>query len=84
MHKIILLGATAVILTLGSANVYAMGMGSGGAGSSSPLSPEASPYAILEPQTVMRSGVSEGRASYSGNGAAYAPTATFHRLRPMR
>jgi hypothetical protein len=44
MRKTLLLGTTVVVLALGSASAYAMGGGN--------VSPEASPYAILEPQSV--------------------------------
>jgi hypothetical protein len=66
MRKICLLGG-AVIVTFAAANAYAMGPGGGD------LTPDQSPYAILEPQTVMPSGLNEGRASYyPGNDAASA------------
>ena len=42
MRKTILFGATAVALTFGAANAYAMGGGD--------LTPEQSPYALLAPQ----------------------------------
>ena len=58
MRKFVLFGATAVVLALGVAHASAMGSGN--------LSPEASPYAILEPQTVAPSGIGEGRAAYTG------------------
>ena len=60
MRKIILFGATAVALTLGAANAYAMGGGD--------LSPEQSPYALLAPQTLHQSPTSEGRSAYPGRG----------------
>jgi hypothetical protein len=60
MRKIMLLGATAVALTLGAANAYAMGGGD--------LSPEQSPYALLAPQTLHQSPTSEGRSAYPGRG----------------
>jgi hypothetical protein len=63
MRKTILLGTTAVALALGAANAYAMGGG--------PLSPEASPYAILEPQTVAPSMMSEGRAALTGGDPSF-------------
>jgi hypothetical protein len=59
MRKIILLGATAVVLSLGAVNAYAMGGGN--------LSPEQSPYALLAPQTLAPTGTSEGRAAYTGH-----------------
>jgi hypothetical protein len=61
MRKIILFGATALALTFGAANAYAMGGGD--------LSPEQSPYALLAPQTLHQSPTSEGRSSsYGGQG----------------
>ena len=61
MRKTLLLGATAVVLALASASAYAMGGGN--------ISPEASPYAILEPQTLAPSTMTEGRAAYTGGDA---------------
>jgi len=61
MRKILLLGATAVVLALGSAGAFAMGGGN--------ASPEASPYAILEPQTLAPPAMTEGRAAYIGSDA---------------
>jgi hypothetical protein len=63
MRNIVLLGTTAVVLTLGAANAYAMGGGN--------PSPEASPYAILEPQSVARSIMSEGRAALAGGDPSF-------------
>jgi hypothetical protein len=63
MRKILLLGTTGVVLTLGAANAYAMGGGN--------LSPEASPYAILEPQSVASSITSEGRAALTGGDPSF-------------
>jgi hypothetical protein len=60
MRKTILFGATAVALTLGAANAYAMGGGD--------LTPQQSPYALLAPQTLQQSPRSEGRSSYGGQG----------------
>lgn len=62
MRKIILLGAAAV-LSLGSAGAYAMGGGN--------IAPEASPYALIAPQTVGPSFGGEGRAVYTGPNAYY-------------
>jgi hypothetical protein len=61
MRKTLLLGTTAVVLALVSASAYAMGGGN--------VSPEASPYAILEPQTLAPSTMTEGRAAYTGSDA---------------
>lgn len=61
MRTTLLLGTTAVVLALASANAYAMGGGN--------VSPQASPYAILEPQTLAPSTMTEGRAAYTGGGA---------------
>jgi hypothetical protein len=63
MRKIILLGTTAVALALGAANAYAQGGGN--------LSPEASPYAILAPQTLAPSVMSEGRAALTGGDPSF-------------
>ena len=79
MRKIVLFGATAIVLTLGAADASAMGSGN--------LSPQASPYAILEPQTAPPSAIDEGRAAYIGGEmgdksgfdaarAGYGPTVT--------
>jgi hypothetical protein len=64
MRKIILLGAAAA-LSLGSVNAYAMGGGGGN------ISPEASPYAILAPQTLGPSWTNEGRSVYTGPDGDY-------------
>jgi len=58
MRMIRLIAATAVIVGLGAANAFAMGGGN--------LSPEQSPYAILEPQTLAPYGATEGRSVYTG------------------
>jgi hypothetical protein len=63
MRKTILLGTTAVALALGAANAYAMGPN---------LSPEASPYAIHEPQTVAPSFMNEGRAALTGGDPSFS------------
>jgi hypothetical protein len=63
MRNIVLLGTTAVVLTLGAANAYAMGGGN--------VSPEASPYAILEPQSVAPSVMGEGRAALTGGDPSF-------------
>ena len=63
MRKIILFGATAAALALGAASAYAAGGGN--------LSPEASPYAVIAPQTTLQSPMSEGRAAYTGADAGY-------------
>jgi hypothetical protein len=62
MRNTILLGTTAVLFALGGANAYAMGGGSGN------VSPEASPYALLAPQTVQPYATTEGRAAYVSHG----------------
>ena len=61
MRKILLLGTTAVVLAFGSASAFAMGGGN--------ISPEASPYAIMEPQTLAPSTMTEGRAADTGSDA---------------
>ena len=48
MRNILVLGTTAVVLAFGAPSAYAMGGGGN-------LSPEQSPYAILEPQTLGQS-----------------------------
>jgi hypothetical protein len=58
MRKIMLFGATAIALALGAANAYAIGGRN--------LSPEQSPYAVIAPQTLTPSPLSEGRAVYTG------------------
>jgi hypothetical protein len=60
----VLLAATAV-LTLNAADAFAgHGRGHGGQGGGN-LPAAASPYAILEPQTVAPAGGGEGRAAYT-------------------
>jgi hypothetical protein len=63
MRKIILLGAAAAALSLGSISAFAMGGGN--------VSPEASPYAILAPQTLGPSWTDEGRAAATVNDGYY-------------
>jgi hypothetical protein len=63
MRKIILFGAASLVLSLGAVNAYAMGGGN--------LSPEASPYAIIAPQTLGPSWTNEGRAVYTGHDGGY-------------
>ena len=53
MQKITPYGAACVILTLAASSAYPMGGG--------PTNPEASPYAILEPQTVGQPMAAESR-----------------------
>lgn len=67
MRKIILSATTVVALALGAGGAYAMGGGN--------ASPEASPYAIIEPQTVAPLAMSEGRAALVGDDWRYAPGA---------
>jgi hypothetical protein len=76
MHKIILCGATAVVLILANASAYARG------GGGDP-SPEESPYAILEPQTVAPlafapRALKEGRSAFSGNDTDYSSQYSDH------
>ena len=61
MHKIVLVGATAAIFALGAAKAYALGAPN--------LSPQASPYAVLVPQSTM----SEGRSAYTNGASPEAP-----------
>ena len=65
MRKIISLAATAVVFTLGAAAANA-------AGSGHDLSPEESPYAILEPQTAAPPAMSEGRSAFMGSDEGYS------------
>ena len=80
MRKIILFGAAAA-LSLGSAGAYAMGGGN--------IAPEASPYALIAPQTLEPS-LGEGRSAYTSpngyygeqpgnNGPAVEQSPTTHR-----
>jgi hypothetical protein len=64
MRKISLFGGAAAIFALAAANAYAMGPGGGD------LTPDESPYAILAPQTVTPSWISERRASFYESNAA--------------
>jgi hypothetical protein len=67
MRKICLFGGAAAIFAFAAANANAMGPGGGD------LTPGESPYAILEPQTVTPSWISERRASsYEGSAASSA------------
>lgn len=82
MRKIILFGATAVVLSLGAANAFAMGGGGN-------LSPEELPYALIAPQTLGPAGTNEGRSVYVSpdvdNGAAATnDNATRHRRHQRR
>jgi hypothetical protein len=77
MRKIILFGAAAAV-SLGSASAYAMGGGN--------IAPEASPYALIAPQTLEPAFGGEGRAVYTGPNAygaqqtpAVTPNSTMHR-----
>jgi hypothetical protein len=58
----VLLAATAV-LTLNASDAFAVSAGNAGQGGNLPAA--ASPYAILEPQTVAPAAVDEGRAAYT-------------------
>jgi hypothetical protein len=64
MRKISLFGGAAVIFAFATANANAMGPGGGD------LTPDESPYAILAPQTVTPSWISERRASSYESDAA--------------
>jgi hypothetical protein len=61
MHKMIVRGTIASCLTLAATGAFAFGGGN--------LSPEESPYAILEPQTVMPDTTFEGRSAFTGGDA---------------
>ena len=61
MRNMLLLGTTAIVLTFGALNADAQGGGN--------LSPEAAPYAILEPQTVAAATMTEGRAAFTDDAA---------------
>jgi hypothetical protein len=67
MRKISLFGSAAAIFAFAAANANAMGPGGGD------LTPDESPYAILEPQTVTPSWISERRASSYESNAVSAP-----------
>lgn len=56
MRKIVLLGATAAVLGLGAVNANA----------SPQLNSDASPYAVLVPQSAQPSATTEGRAALVG------------------
>jgi hypothetical protein len=62
MHKMIVRGTIASCLTLAATGAFAFGGGN--------LSPEASPYAILAPQTVMPEMTFEGRSAFTGGDAS--------------
>ncbi|MGO8835597.1 MAG: hypothetical protein ACLQE9_22655 [Roseiarcus sp.] len=64
MHKTLLLAAATAAFALGAGGAYATGGGN--------VSPEASPYAILEPQTVAPSVMSEGRAALTGGDPVFS------------
>jgi hypothetical protein len=74
MRKIILVGAAAA-LSLGSVSAYAMGGGN--------IAPEASPYALIAPQTLEPAFGGEGRAVYTSpegqSGYAAPAVAPTHR-----
>jgi hypothetical protein len=69
MRNIILTGAAAVVLSLGAASAFAMGGGN--------LSPEASPYAVIAPQTLAPQGTHEGRAAYESFQSLSAPQPAY-------
>ena len=59
MNKLTLIGATVAVLGLGLVSAHAMGGGN--------LSPDASPYAIIEPQVQAPLASHEGRAAYTND-----------------
>jgi hypothetical protein len=59
MRKIVLLGATAIALALGAVSANAFPN----------ISPEASPYAVLVPESAPPSATTEGRAALVGGDA---------------
>ena len=56
MRRIVLLGATAIVLSLGAV----------GANAFPNISPEASPYAVLAPESAQPPATTEGRAALVG------------------
>ena len=67
MRKFLLFGAATIALALGAANAaHAMGGGN--------LSPEASPYALIAPQTLQPSPMTEGRSVYTDPDQDYTST----------
>jgi hypothetical protein len=81
MSKILLIAATIAAAALAASSAYAMGGGG-------PIFPEASPYAILEPQNVNPSVMLEGRSAFTGEYGAVQPRAwhghRIHRSAPMQ
>ena len=63
MRNTIMLRMAAVVFVLGTANANAMGTGGGN------LSPDASPYAVLEPQTLSPAPMIEGLAALTDEDA---------------
>ena len=81
MSKILLGAAAIAAAALSASSAYAFG-GSG------LTPPEASPYAILEPQTVNPSVMLEGRSAFTGEYGAVQPRAWHghrsHHLAPIQ
>jgi hypothetical protein len=63
MRNMIMLRTAAVVFVLGAVNANAMGTGGGN------LSPDASPYAVLEPQTLSPAPMTEGLAALTDEDA---------------
>ncbi|MGA2792047.1 MAG: hypothetical protein ABSE69_00720 [Roseiarcus sp.] len=61
MRKIVLLGATTIALALGAVNANAFPN----------ISPEASPYAVLAPESAQPPATTEGRAALVGGDAGF-------------
>jgi hypothetical protein len=72
MRNIVLFAAAAIALAFSCAGAYAFG--------GSNLAPGASPYAILEQQTVLPA-IGEGRAVYSSGDAGAQPSHATHKRR---
>jgi hypothetical protein len=73
MRNLILTATTVAALVLGSASAFAIGGGN--------IAPEASPYALLAPQTLgapaFGGGLYEGRSAFVGEQAAPAAVAPW-------
>jgi hypothetical protein len=70
MRNTVTSGAAAVVFVLSAINANAMGTGGGN------LSPDASPYAVLEPQTLSPAPMTEGLAALTDEDAQ--PSSCHH------
>jgi hypothetical protein len=82
MSKILLGAAAIAAIAFGASSAYAMGGGG-------PTPPSASPYAILEPQTVYPglaapSAMFEGRSAFTGEYGALQPRSDVSHARGHR